>query len=135
MIAILWRYRVKPEHREAFEAAYGPDGDWARLFRRHEHYLGTELLSQPNRHPRAGPHQSTTLIGTQGGDPAEDDESTLDYLTIDRWRSEADFADFMAAHRADYEDLDAATEGWTEEEVKLGVWEGTSDQPDLIGAK
>lgn len=106
MIAILWRYRVKPEHRAAFEAAYGPDGDWARLFRRHEHYLGTELL--------------------RGGEG--------DYLTIDRWRSEADFADFMAANRADYDALDAATEGWTEEEVRLGVWEDLADQPDLMGA-
>ena len=111
MIAILWRYRVKPEHRDAFEATYGPDGDWARLFRRHEHYLGTELLrSAVTRHPRAG------------GDPAPN-ETTLEYLTIDRWRSEADFADFMTTHRADYEALDAATEGWTEEEVRLGVWE------------
>jgi hypothetical protein len=44
------------------------------------------------------------------------------YLTIDRWRSEADFTAFLAEHRADYDALDAATEGWTEEEVRLGVW-------------
>jgi heme-degrading monooxygenase HmoA len=95
MIAILWRYRVKPAHRAEFEATYGPDGDWARLFRRHAHYLGTELLRGDQK----------------------------DYLTIDRWRREADFDEFMADHHADYKALDAATESWTEEEVKLGVWE------------
>jgi hypothetical protein len=111
MIAILWRYRVKPEHRAAFEATYGPDGDWARLFRRHDHYLGTELLSSaPRRRPGSRPDE-------------ENAGEALAYLTIDRWRSEADCADFMATHRADYEALDAATEGWTEEEVRLGVWE------------
>ena len=110
MIAILWRYRVKPEHRAEFEAAYGPDGDWAHLFRRHPHYLGTELLA--DRTPaKAGAHPK---------------QETLIYLTIDRWRSEADFTDFMAAHRPDYETLDAATAGWTEEEMKLGVWETPS---------
>jgi hypothetical protein len=53
MIAILWRYRVKPEHRGDFERAYGPDGDWANLFRRHPGYLGTELLpkSASSAHP------------------------------------------------------------------------------------
>ena len=125
MIAILWRYRVKPEHRAEFESAYGPNGDWARLFRRHEHYLGTELLHAPF---------VPSAVEGRGGDPAPDQEP-LDYLTIDRWRSEEDFADFMAARRADYEALDAATEGWTEEEAKLGVWRDIGDQPDLIGAK
>jgi len=36
MIAILWKYRVKPEHAEEFERVYGADGDWARLFARQE---------------------------------------------------------------------------------------------------
>ena len=110
MIAILWRYRVKPEHCAAFETAYGPVGDWARLFHRHAHYLGTELLrASATCHPR------------ESGDRAPT-ENSLDYLTVDRWRSEADFADFMVAHCGDYEALDAATESWTEEEVRLGVW-------------
>ena len=123
MIAILWRYRVKPEHRAEFEAAYGPDGDWAHLFRRHPHYLGTELLCEP------------VLLRRQEPSPNKVSGEVLNYLTIDRWRSEADFTDFMTAHRPDYETLDAATAGWTEEEVRLGVWEDLADQSNLIGAK
>lgn len=96
MIAILWTYKVRPEYRTAFEATYGSDGDWAKLFARQDGWLGTELLR-----------------GT-------DDE----YLTIDRWRMQADFDAFLAAHRADYEALDRATEGWTMEETRIGVWEG-----------
>jgi heme-degrading monooxygenase HmoA len=95
MIAILWRFEVRPEAQGAFERAYGPEGDWAALFRRGRGYLGTELLRGP-----AG-----------------------SWLTIDRWRSRADFDSFMAASRADYEALDSATQGWTTEECKLGVWE------------
>jgi len=94
MIAILWSYEVRPEARDAFERAYGLEGDWAALFGRAAGYLGTELL--------------------RGAGNA--------YLTIDRWRGEADFEAFMAAHRADYQALDRATEGWTTEERRLGVW-------------
>jgi len=95
MIAILWRYRVRPEHTQEFERVYGPDGDWAQLFRRAEGYLGTELLS-----------------GSGG-----------DYLTIDRWRSPDDFAAFQQSHGEAYAALDARTEAWTDEETRLGVFE------------
>jgi hypothetical protein len=100
MIAILWSFKIRPEALGPFERAYGPEGDWAALFRRSPFYLGTELLS--------------------GGDGA--------FLTIDRWRSKADFDAFMAANRADYDALDKATEGWTLEERRLGLWEG-GDSP------
>ncbi len=95
MIAILWRYRVKPEAREAFESAYSSSGSWAKLFGRSAYYLGTELLR-----------------GEAGT-----------YLTIDRWRSESDFHAFLALHRADYEALDRAAEGWTLEERNIGLWQ------------
>ena len=95
MIAILWRYRVKPEHAEEYERVYGPDGDWAQLFRRAKGYLGTELLRSPNG----------------------------DYLTIDRWRSASDFAAFKEKYGDDYAALDARTEAWTEEEMNLGTWD------------
>lgn len=94
MIAILWAYEVRSEARAAFERAYGPDGDWAALFGRAAGYLGTELLS--------GPRAS--------------------YLTIDCWRTAADFDAFMAAYGADYEALDRAAQGWTTEERRLGTW-------------
>jgi hypothetical protein len=33
MFVALWEYEVKPGEEERFEKAYGPDGDWVRLFR------------------------------------------------------------------------------------------------------
>jgi heme-degrading monooxygenase HmoA len=95
MIAILWTYDVRPEAAAAFESAYGADGDWAALFRRAAFYLGTELLRGPG----------------------------CSYLTIDRWRTTADFEAFMAAFRAEYEALDLATQSWTTAERKLGTWD------------
>ena len=95
MIALIWRYEVREEARAAFEAAYGPTGAWAQLFARAEGFRGTELL-------RA------------------DDGS---YLTLDVWRSEADFEAFMAENRADYEALDRGTHGWTRSEHRIGSYE------------
>lgn len=95
MIALVWRYQVPEETRPAFEAAYGPAGDWARLFARGEGYRGTELL--------------------RGEDGA--------YLTFDFWRSRADFDAFLARHRADYEALDRVAEGWTRAEERLGEYQ------------
>ena len=95
MIAIIWRYEVRDEHRTEFEAAYGPTGDWARLFARTEGFRGTELLRS-------------------------DDDS---YLTLDIWRSAEDFAAFLGDHQSDYEALDARTEGWTRAEHRIGEYE------------
>ena len=95
MIALVWRFQVAEPQREAFETAYGPQGDWARLFARGEGYRGTELL--------------------RGADGA--------YLTVDRWRASEDFDAFIAAHRTDYEALDRATSGWSREEERIGAFE------------
>ena len=95
MIAYIWRYEVKDEARAAFEATYGPTGDWARLFARAEGFRGTELF-------RA------------------DDGS---YLTLDVWETRAHFDAFMAAHGEDYEALDRSTEGWTSSEHRIGGYE------------
>ena len=62
MIAIVWEFIVKDEAVSAFQLAYGPDGDWAALFRQHPGYEGTTLL------------QDATARGR--------------FLTIDRWESE-----------------------------------------------
>lgn len=94
MIALIWRYEVHAAHRAEFEEAYGPTGEWARLFARSGGFRGTELL-------RA------------------DDGS---YLTLDIWRAHADFEAFLAEHRADYEALDAAAEAWTRCEHRMGEY-------------
>ena len=76
----LWRFQAAAGKAREFEAAYGPDGDWARLFRHAPGYLGTELLRD-----------------TSAGDS---------YLTLDRWRREADWHHFQAAHAQAYAALD-----------------------------
>src|SRR3979411_2418981 len=44
MFVALWEYEVKPGGEERFENAYGPAGDWVRLFRRDSHYHETRLV-------------------------------------------------------------------------------------------
>jgi len=95
MIALIWRYEVDDGHRAAFEAAYGPAGDWARLFARSGGFRGTELLRAADG----------------------------SYLTIDVWRARGDFDAFIADHRADYDALDARAAAWTRCEHKLGEYE------------
>ena len=74
MIALVWRYEVRDEARAAFEATYAPTGAWARLFARGDGYRGTELFR------------------------SEDGS----YLTLDIWRSRADFDAFLAANGDDH---------------------------------
>jgi heme-degrading monooxygenase HmoA len=95
VIAILWRYKVRPERVADFERVYDASGDWAKLFARASGYLGTELL--------------------------RDGEGS--YLTIDRWHARGDFDNFLTAHRADYEALDKICDGWTIKEERLGIFE------------
>lgn len=41
---IAWTHEVGPARPDAFERAYGVDGDWARLFRRDEGFVEVVLL-------------------------------------------------------------------------------------------
>jgi heme-degrading monooxygenase HmoA len=91
---LAWRFTVAAERRAEFERIYGADGDWARLFRRHAGFLGTQLL-----------------VGADGI-----------YLTLDRWRSEADWIDFKHAHAEAYAALDRACEALTLAEERLGAF-------------
>lgn len=90
----IWRYRITPGREAEFDRAYGPEGDWAQLFARAEGYLDTELL-------RAVP-------------PA------THYCTIDRWRSLADWQQFLADHDAAYRALDAKLAPLCTEDVEVG---------------
>jgi heme-degrading monooxygenase HmoA len=94
MIVIVWEFRVQPGQAAGFERAYGPEGDWARLFRRSPAYRGTELLRDPE-------------------DPDR-------YRTLDRWDGASDFAAFKAAHGGDYDALDAICEPLCSEERLVG---------------
>jgi hypothetical protein len=46
MIAVVWRFEVKPGQERAFELFYGVNGDWAALSRRSRSYLGTSFLHE-----------------------------------------------------------------------------------------
>ena len=59
MIALVFSYEVRDP--EAFERAYGADGEWAEFFRQGPGYIGTEVL--------------------------RDVELPTRYLVIDRWDS------------------------------------------------
>ena len=100
MHAVVWAYRVASGREAEFERMYGADGDWARLFRRSDAYLGTELF--------------------------RDTADGVRYLTIDRWTSRGAYDTFLQTMRDDYVALDARGDALTLEETRLGV---LADEP------
>lgn len=97
MFVTLWEFEVKPGCEESFEGVYGPDGDWARLFRSDSNYQETRLLRDATR--------------------------GAIYLTIDFWNSRQAYKRFMETHAAEYKRLDAAAENLTLGERKIGWYE------------
>ena len=96
MFVVVWQFEIVEEKVSAFEAAYGPEGAWAQLFRTSPHYLGTELLRDAY---------------IPGG-----------YVTIDRWVSEGDFRAFRKDHDDEYEILDRACDALTNRETRIGAF-------------
>ena len=96
MFIVVWQFEIAEEKIAAFEAAYGPEGDWARLFRTSPDYHGTELL------------RDAYVPGS--------------YLTIDRWASEDAFRAFRRDHDADYEKLDRTCDDLTQKETRIGAY-------------
>ena len=94
----LWQYDVRPGAEAEFEAAYGADGRWARLFAAGDGYLGTELF------------RSLDLPGR--------------YLTTDRFVDSAAWDRFLAEHRAAYEQLDEQCAALTVAEQELAAVDG-----------
>jgi heme-degrading monooxygenase HmoA len=84
-------------HRSDSLDAYSPAGEWARLFRRANGHLGTELLRRSDN---------------QG-----------EYLTLDRWTSRPSYEAFRSRWSDEYGRLDRRLEGLTEEEAPLGYFE------------
>lgn len=93
MYLVIWEYQVAEAQRPAFEQAYGPEGEWARLFTPAQGYLGTELCR---------------------------DEHALRYLSIDRWASAAAYQRFRQERSVEYHALDLRFEGLAERETFLG---------------
>jgi len=96
MFAVIWQFEIAEEKIPAFEAAYGPEGTWAQLFRTSSNYLGTELL------------RDAYIPGS--------------YLTIDRWTSENAFRSFRKDHDKDYETLDRSCDALTSRETRIGAY-------------
>jgi quinol monooxygenase YgiN len=80
MYLIIWEFRAAAGREGEFQQAYGPEGDWARFFRRDPGYRGTELFRDT-------------------ADPGR-------FLTLDRWTDAAVFDAFEARHRVEYRALD-----------------------------
>jgi heme-degrading monooxygenase HmoA len=96
MFVVVWQFEIAEEKIAAFEAAYGPEGNWAQLFRSSPDYLGTELL------------RDAYIAGS--------------YLTIDRWASEAAFRSFRKDNDAAYEELDRSCDALTSRETRVGAY-------------
>ena len=96
MFVVIWQFEIAEDKIAAFEAAYGPDGSWAKLFRTSPNYLGTELL------------HDAYVPGS--------------YMTIDRWKSEADFRAFRKDNDVSYEALDRECDSLTSRETRVGAY-------------
>lgn len=90
----IWIFDVAEGAEAEFERAYGPDGEWVRLFRRSRGYRGSVLLRDLDE-PRR-------------------------YVTMDRWASAAAFERFRAEHAAPFEALDRRCQALTVAETRLG---------------
>ena len=97
MFLALWEFEVKPGCEKRFLKVYGPEGDWAKLFRKDANYQESRLLHDP--------------------------ENPAIFLTLDFWASQQAYESFLATHAAEYEGLDAAGKELTLRERKIGWYE------------
>jgi heme-degrading monooxygenase HmoA len=96
MVEIVWEFVVKEEARGQFELAYGPGGAWSKLFARCLGFRGTTVL-RDTKNPRR-------------------------YLMIDLWETEAQREQALAERKAEYSDLEAAFDKWTESKTEVGTF-------------
>ena len=97
MLEIVWHYLVRQQSVQKFEVHYGPGGTWAKLFEQAEGYLGTRLL--------------------------KDQDRSMRYLTIDRWKDVESFERFKQQFGAQYAELDGEMNKLTKEEDLVGMFE------------
>ena len=93
----MWEYDVKNEHQDAFEHAYGPEGEWVRFFSNSNAYLSTELhrdIERPNR-----------------------------FITVDYWTSKAARDNFQKRYESEFHKIDKACEAFTVSEKLIGEFE------------
>ncbi len=97
MYVIVWEFIIAAENAAEFEAVYGPDGKWAKLFAASEAYVQTRLS-----HDTADPSR---------------------YFTMDFWDSRQAHEQFRCEHAREYEALDQACERLTLQETRLGEFD------------
>jgi heme-degrading monooxygenase HmoA len=95
MLVIVFSYEAREP--EQFERVYGPEGEWARFFRRGRGYVGTELL--------------------------RDVETPGRYFVIDRWDTAEAYNAFVAEHSAEYMTRVDDTRIYYDQELRLGTFE------------
>ena len=91
---VVWEFQVRAECEAEFVAAYGPDGEWARLFRRSPEFLGLEL------------------VGSVG--------NAARFFTLDHWSSATGLEVFLANNATAYDVLDRRFTGLTVWERRIG---------------
>jgi len=94
LFILAWAFFAKPDHRRDFERAYGPSGEWVRLFRSGDGYIKTELHRDP-AHPSR-------------------------YITLDFWHSREQYEAFRERTKSAYQEIDVICERLTEQEERLG---------------
>ncbi len=97
MYVIVWQFEVRPGCEEAFQRAYGSDGDWARFFGTGSGFVGVELL-RDSRNPRM-------------------------FVTIDRWKTATDYEEFSRQNAIRYREIDERCERLTVKETHVGNFE------------
>ena len=96
-IESIWEYEVRDHFLPQFKIAYGPNGDWAKLFQKCPGYIKTELK--------------------------QDIDNPNIFLTIDFWQSFSAFASIKQIIAAEYEDLDKRCNNYTLSEKHIGLFE------------
>jgi ribosomal-protein-alanine acetyltransferase len=94
---VIWEFRVRKAKRKEFEKAYGPEGDWVKLFRRDPAYLRTELI--------------------------RDRDKPVRYVTLDFWSSRKAYQQFKKKNREEYAAIDKKCESMTLSEKLLGEFD------------
>jgi heme-degrading monooxygenase HmoA len=95
VIALIFTYEVRDP--QAFEQAYGSEGEWAQFFKQGRGYIGTELL--------------------------RDVESPGRYVVVDRWESSDAYNAFVQEHRDEYMRRVDDTRFYYDQELRLGTFE------------
>ncbi|MDF2178597.1 antibiotic biosynthesis monooxygenase [Aliiglaciecola sp. CAU 1673] len=94
LFTYIWEYRVANKNLDEFVRLYGPQGEWVTLFKKADGYIGTELL--------------------------QDQYDSNRFITIDKWRSKADWQSFAEEYRHAFNLIDATGEQLTQSERMIG---------------